>query len=114
MSYAENVTAARRLAILLALYFSAGYTLPRPALRSQVALTGYIASSTKMAAEIYWLIEMELIEPLELDAVRLTSRGEDIALGRSLTPGVRRPSPEEVAASENMPGENSTGEINGI
>ena len=114
MSYADNVTAARRLAILLALYFSPGYTLPRPALRSQVELTGYITSSTKMAAEIFWLIEMALVEPLELDAVRLTDRGEDVALGRSQTPGVRRPTPGEITSGEITSGETAPGKTNGI
>jgi len=96
MSYADNITTARRLAILLALYFSPGYTLNRSALRSQVELTGYITSSDKMAGEISWLTEMELVEPLAFDAVRLTDRGEDVALGRSQTSGVRRPSPGEI------------------
>lgn len=96
MSYADSITAARRLAILLALYFSPGYTLNRAALRAQVEMTGYVTSSDKMASEVAWLAEMGLVEQLELDAVRLTDRGEDVALGRSNTPGVRRPSPGET------------------
>lgn len=96
MSYADEVNAARRLAILLSLYFSPGYTLSRAALRHQVERTGYITSADLMRAECAWLSEIGLIEPLELDAVRLTDRGEDIALGRSQTPGVRRPSPGET------------------
>lgn len=96
MSYADNITAARRLAILLALYFAPGYTLNRAALRSQVEQTGYITSADKLAAEIAWLAEMELVEQIELDVVRLTARGEDVALGKSQTPGVRRPSPGET------------------
>lgn len=96
MSYAQEISAARRLAILLALYFAPGYTLNRAALRFQVERTGYVASSDLMASECAWLAEMGAIEQLELDAVRLTDRGEDIALGRSQTPGVRRPSPGEI------------------
>lgn len=96
MSYADNIAAARRLAILLALYFAPGYTLAFPALRNQVTRTGYVTSHDLMASEIAWLSEMGLVERLELDAVRLTDRGEDVALGRSQTPGVRRPSPGEV------------------
>lgn len=96
MRYADEITAARRLAILLALYFATGYTLNRAVLRAHVDRTGYITSVDKMAAEIAWLAEMELVEALELEAVRLTARGEDVALGRSQTPGVRRPSPGEV------------------
>lgn len=96
MTYADEITAARRLAALLALYFAPGYTLNRAALRNQVERTGYITSVDKMSAEIAWLAEMELVETLELEAVRLTARGEDVALGRSQTPGVRRPSPGET------------------
>ncbi|OGS90847.1 MAG: hypothetical protein A2Z95_06165 [Gallionellales bacterium GWA2_60_18] len=96
MTYAEEIAAARRLAILLALYFSPGYTLNRAALRHQVERTGYVTSADLMGSECAWLAEIGLVERLELDAVRLTDRGEDIALGRSQTPGVRRPSPGEV------------------
>ncbi|MDO8933542.1 MAG: hypothetical protein Q7U97_14205 [Rhodocyclaceae bacterium] len=96
MSYADTIAKARRLAILLALYFSPGYTLPRAALRDQVSATGYVMSGDLAATEIAWLTEQGLVDTLQLDAVRLTARGEDIALGRSQNPGVRRPSPGEV------------------
>lgn len=96
MSYVDTISRARRLAILMALYFASGYTLARAALREQVSRTGYVMSLDLLATEIAWLIEQGLAEPLELDAVRLTARGEDIALGRGENPGVRRPGPGEV------------------
>lgn len=96
MSYREEIDKARRLAILQALYFADGYTLGRPVLRSRVEATGYITSADKLAAELAWLAEMGLVESLELEAVRLTERGADLALGRSQIPGVRRPTPDEV------------------
>jgi hypothetical protein len=96
MSYAKEIAAARRLAILRMLFFAPGYTLNRAALRAQVDMTGYVTSADLMASECAWLAETGLVEQLELDAVRLTERGEDIALGRSQTPGVRRPSPGET------------------
>lgn len=96
MSYQEKVQAARRQAILLALYLAPGYTMPRGLLRDQVEATGYVMSADLASTEIAWLTEQGFIEPLELDAVRLTARGEDIALGRSQNPGVRRPSPGEI------------------
>lgn len=99
MTYAEEIAASRRLAILLALYFAPGYTLNRAALRYQVERTGYVTGADKMASECAWLTEMGLVEQLELDVVRLTARGEDVALGRSDTPGVRRPSPGEANGS---------------
>lgn len=96
MSYAQEVNEARRLAILLALHFANGYTLPRALLRDFVERTGYVTSADKLAAEIAWLSEMGLVEQLALDAVRLTVRGQDHAIGRSQTPGVRRPAPGEI------------------
>lgn len=95
-TYAEEVARARRLVILQALYFAPGYTLARAMLRGRVELTGYITSHDLLAAELSWLHELGYVELLELDAVRLTARGEDVALGRSHTPGVRRPSPGEM------------------
>lgn len=95
-NYAESIDAARRLAILRMLHFAPGYTLNRSTLRDQVEMTGYVTSSAKIAAEVALLAETGLVEQLELDAVRLTERGEDVALGRSNTPGVRRPSPGET------------------
>lgn len=96
MTYAEEIAAARRLAILLALYFAPGYTLNRAALHNHVERTGYVTSMALFVSECAWLTEIGLIELLELDVVRLTVRGEDVALGRSQTPGVRRPSPGEA------------------
>lgn len=96
MSYQDKITAARRLAILLALYFASGYTMNRRALHEQVERTGYVCSSDLFAAEVAWLAEMGLVDRLELDAVMLTDRGADVALGKSQTPGVRRPSPGET------------------
>jgi hypothetical protein len=96
MSYREEIERARRLAILLALHFADGYTLPARALRTQVEATGYITSADKLMQEVAWLQEMGYVERLELDAVRLTGRGGDIATGRSTVPGVRRPDPGEL------------------
>lgn len=91
----EAITASRRLAILLALFFAPGYTLARVALRQKIELIGYVSSLDLLASECAWLGELGLVEQLEMDVVRLTARGEDVALGRSQTPGVRRPSPGE-------------------
>ena len=96
MSYADEIRYARRQAILLTLHFADGYTLPRVALRDQVERAGYVMSLDLVATEIAWLTEQGYIESLELDTVRLTARGEDIATGRSQNPGVRRPGPGEV------------------
>lgn len=95
MSYAQTVDAARRLAILLALYFAPGYRLPAATVRDQVALTGYVASMDRIAVDLAWLAEQGLVESTGAVA-RLTARGEDVALGRAQTPGVRRPAPGDA------------------
>jgi serine protease inhibitor len=92
-TYAEEITASRRLTILLALYFANAFTMNRAVLRDQVGRTGYVTSMDEMMADLEWLVSIDLIEMLEMDVVRLTYRGEDIALGRSQVNGVRRPSP---------------------
>ena len=92
-TYAEEITASRRLSILLALYFANAFTMNRAVLRDQVGRTGYVTSMDEMMADLEWLVSIDLIEMLEMDVVRLTYRGEDIALGRSQVNGVRRPSP---------------------
>ena len=97
MSYADEVQKARRLAILLALYFSPGYTASLPMLRARIDAVGYVASLDLVQTETAWLAEQGLVCLLADDAgARLTARGEDIALGRSQSPGVRRPSPGEA------------------
>ncbi|MDR2221004.1 MAG: hypothetical protein LBE24_10585 [Methylobacillus sp.] len=100
MSYPERVVAARRLAILLAIYFAPAYTLNRLALRDTVEKTGYVMSSDLFTAELAWLEEMGLIEGVTIHAVTLTERGADVALGRSQTPGVRRPGPGEINGAQ--------------
>lgn len=99
MSYADEITAARRLAILLVLYFEPGYTANLHFLRERVGKTGYVTSLDLMETELAWLREQGLIETLGggySGSYRLLARGEDVALGRSQTPGVRRPSPGEI------------------
>lgn len=93
--YRENVQKARRLVILLTLYFAAGYTLADALLHTQLASEGFLLSYDLLETEIAWLVEMDLVERLPAGyGVKLTLRGEDVALGRSTTHGVRRPAPD--------------------
>jgi hypothetical protein len=94
-AYQENVQQARRLAILLTLYFAAGYTLADEVLRTQLASAGFVVSRDLLKTELAWLAEMGFVERLPAGCgVQLTVRGEDVALGRSISPGVRRPAPD--------------------
>lgn len=97
MSTAQRIAEAdRRRAILAALSLAPGYTLPHRGLRAQVEAVGYALSLDLLRADIAWLSEIGLADPLELDHVRITDRGLDIVLGRAQVPGVRRPEPGET------------------
>jgi hypothetical protein len=97
MNYSQRISEARRLGILLALFFCPSYMMNRAALREQVARTGYTCSTDLFAIELKWLADAGLVDLLELDAVRLTPMGADVALARCEVPGVRKPLPGEGA-----------------
>jgi hypothetical protein len=87
----------RRLAILAALLVAPGYTMARTTLQRRLEAVGYYVSGDALAIDIAWLDETAgLVEPLELDAVRLTERGADVVIGRATVPGVTRPGPGEI------------------
>lgn len=97
MSTAQRIAEAdRRRAILAALALAPAYTLPQRSLRAQVEAVGYAVSLDLLRADIAWLGELGLVDPLELDHSRLTDRGLDIVLGRAQVPGVRRTEPGEL------------------
>ncbi len=96
MNRAEQMAEAdRRRAILAGLYVSPGYRLPERTLRAQVEVIGYTVSLDRLRTDLAWLQEQGLID-IEETTATLTERGADVVLGRSLTPGVKRPEPGEV------------------
>lgn len=96
MSYAEEISRARRLAILLQLYFMPGYHGHAAFLRERIEAIGYTTSRDLMLTEMAWLKEQGLIEFDDNHVALLTARGEDVALGKTETPGVRKPRPGEA------------------
>lgn len=97
MSAAKRIAEAdRRRAILAALSIAPAYTLPARALRGQIEAVGYAVGFDVLRADVAWLGEVGLVDPLELDHARLTDRGLDVVLGRAQVPGVRRPEPGEI------------------
>ena len=97
MNSAQRIAEAdRRRAILAALALAPAYTLPQRSLRAQVEAVGYAVSLDLLRADIAWLGDVGLVDPLELDHSRLTDRGLDTVLGRAQVPGVRRPEPGEL------------------
>ena len=98
MNYADSVTADRRLLILRALSQAHKYTAAARLLRSFLDSLGRPVSADLLAHDLAWLAEMGLITLAGLGqetAATLLPRGLDVAEGRTVVPGVRRPEPGE-------------------
>jgi hypothetical protein len=96
MNFAQLLSEDRRLVILRLLSAAPEYTLNAFVLRPGLEAVGHAMSADQLATELAWLAEQGLVA---LDAVadvivaRLTPRGADVASGRIVTPGVKRPEP---------------------
>lgn len=94
MSFSEIMMSDRRLMILRALAETSGYGANRSLIQRFLDSEGHIVSRDLVDADIAWLAEIGLVV-LRDDAVLLTARGGDVATGRAMVPGVRRPQPGE-------------------
>lgn len=96
MSFAQLLSEDRRLVLLRLLSAAPEYTANAFVLRPGLESLGHAMSADQLATELAWLAEQGLVE---LEAVanvtvaRLTARGADVAAGRVVTPGVKRPEP---------------------
>ena len=98
MSYAESVTADRRLLLLQALSRAHKYTAAARLLRAFLDSLGRPVSVDLVESDLAWLAEIGLITTLSMGAetvATLLPRGLDVAEGRTVVPGVRRPEPGE-------------------
>jgi hypothetical protein len=92
---ANPETEHRRLAILRHLERSSDYTSNASILIDVVRGVGIATSEDQMRAALAWLGEAELVEMTDHGHVVIataTSRGADVAMGRVVHPGVKRPS----------------------
>ena len=87
----------RRLCILSLLSAQPDYQLNNGLLVRSLQSLGHGVSHDAMNGLLAWLEEQGLVtvEPINsgLKIVRITRRGLDVAEGRALVPGVRRPDP---------------------
>ncbi len=96
MNYRELLEADRRLVILKALAEDPGYSHNESVLQSVLDLFGHRVSRDQVRTLLSWLAEQGLVETETVASclvARLTPRGADVAAGRVLVPGVKRPSP---------------------
>jgi len=100
VSFAELLAKDRRLAILRFLEGSAGRELNTYVLREALDAIGHNVSRDQVEGDAAWLAEQGLAEVSQVGppegrvtVVRVTARGADVAGGRALHPGVKRPEP---------------------
>ncbi len=96
-TFSQHVSEDRRLAILLILAASAGYSANHFMLQDMLdAGYGHRASADLVRADFAWLAEQGLVDVADIAGVqiaKLSGRGLDVALGRVAHPGVKRPRP---------------------
>ncbi len=96
MEYRQLITENQRLAVLKFLKDDSDYTLNTSILQDGLTAIGLDITRDKMETEVGWLAEQGLVEIEHYRTVtvaRLTGRGLDVAEGRAVVPGVKRPRP---------------------
>lgn len=93
-TFAERLTADRRLVLLRILSELPGYRSNSSVLRTLMDGFGHALSRDQVSTQLHWLAEMALVQLSDLDGlllVTLTPYGHDVARGLSQVPGVARP-----------------------
>lgn len=100
MSYAEDVSRHRRLAVLRHLAEVPEYVSNASVLQSVLVSLGLALSHDALLTELVWLREQGMVS-FDPDAgfivVTATQRGIDLARGLSRHPGVQRPRPKGLS-----------------
>ncbi|MBU2967072.1 ArsR family transcriptional regulator [Amphritea sp. 2_MG-2023] len=96
MPFAKFEQEDRRLVLLRLLAEDTDYKINSSILQQGLGMYGHSISRDKLHSEIAWLTEQDLVSYEELNSVQvvtLTQRGLDVAQGRAVVPGVKRPGP---------------------
>ncbi len=94
MSFKTLLTEDQRLVILRSLQEMAGYEANESIIDSCLDAYGHKISRDQVRSHLAWLEEQGLIELREVagcQIAKLTGRGEDVATGQTVVPGVKRP-----------------------
>lgn len=96
MSYQDLVAQDRRLSVLLLLEASPGGVGNEALLHAALPDFGHTPSTDQVRGDLAWLAEQGLVTTRDthgLTVASLTGRGQDVAQGRAVVPGVKRPRP---------------------
>lgn len=98
-SFADRVREDRRLVLLRLLSEQPGYRANSSNLHAGLFALGIAASRDDVTTDLHWLCDQGLLriegvpEAPGLFVADITARGEDVAKGTAVVPGVRRPGP---------------------
>ncbi len=90
----DVITANTRLLILRSLHDMGGYEANESMIDDSLDFWGLKISRDTVRTQMRWLEEQGLITLRDIDGyliARLTGRGEDVATGQAIVPGVKRP-----------------------
>ena len=96
IAYNELVDADRRLVMLRVLVEDADYSHNEFVIQSCIEVLGHSVSQDRVRTDLAWLGEQGLITVETVGGVqvaKLTGRGADVAQGKTVVPGVKRPRP---------------------
>lgn len=86
----------RRLTILRCLHEQADFRLNESVLLDELHAYSFNLSADELRGELSWLVEQSLLMQDKIGNLviaELTERGADVAMGRTVTYGVKRPRP---------------------
>lgn len=95
-TFTQHLEEDRRLTILLLLAEAANYQANQFLIQSALDGFGHAVSMDRLRADLAWLAEQGLVEVAAtagVEIAKLSSRGLDVAQGRTHHPGVKRPRP---------------------
>lgn len=98
MDYADHFSKHVRIAILRVLAAAPAWRANSSILHSATDSLGLTATRDQIRGELAWLAEQRLVTTVDhaggLVVATLTERGVDVAEGRTVVPGVQRPTPK--------------------
>ena len=96
-SYENHLSQDRRLVILRMLADSMGYQANAYTIEAVLSDMGHTVSGDQVQTELAWLAEQGLLTMSKVAGVtiaKITQRGADVARGKTVVPGVKRPEPD--------------------
>lgn len=93
-TFSQHLTEDRRLSILLILLQSTAYSANEHLMRMGLDGIGHRVSLDTLRADLVWLEEQGALHVKEVQQIyvaTLTARGQDVAEGRAVIPGIKKP-----------------------